>query len=148
MQREFTISAQGELKFYLGIGIHRDLVRGTTFLEQSRYVRDLLARYNMQNCSHVATPMAPGSYLTGDDCCDRADPSMQNSIKEYQSLVGALLWLATSTRPDIAYVTNQLARFLVNPGPSHFVAAKRVLRYLAGTQHLGIRYVRQSGEAS
>ena len=46
------------------------------------------------------------------------------------------------TRPDIAFATNQLARFLSCPGPSHFAAAKRVLRYLQGTQKLGIGYRR------
>ena len=69
---------------------------------------------------------------------------MHQRIRNYQSLVGALLWLSTSTRPDIAYATNQLARFLSNPGESHFVAAKRVLRYLKGTQHLCFQYHRSS----
>jgi len=87
-------------------------------------------------------------YFTGEDCCDRADPAMKEAIKDYQSLVGALLWLSISTRPDISFATNQLARFLVNPGPSHFVAAKRVLRYLAGTSTFGIRYHRCTENAN
>ena len=142
LRKEFTLSSEGPLRDYLGIAIHYDTERGTTFLEQSKYVRDLLAKYDMSNCSPVDTPVAPGTYFTGTDCCDRADPAMKEAIKDYQSLVGALLWLSISTRPDIAFATNQLARFLVNPGPSHFVAAKRVLRYLAGTSTFGIRYHR------
>ena len=67
---------------------------------------------------------------------------MRQRTQTYQSLIGALLWLSTATRPDIAYATNQLARYLTNPGHSHFVAAKRVLRYLKGTQELGLRYSR------
>jgi hypothetical protein len=148
LRTEFTLSSEGPLKDYLGIAIHYDNERGTTFLEQSKYVRDLLTKYNMINSSPVDTPVAPGTYFTGADCCDRADPAMKEAIKDYQSLIGALLWLSISTRPDIAFATNQLARFLVNPGPSHFVAAKRVLRYLAGTSTFGIRYHRCTENAN
>eukprot|EP00961_Rhodomonas_salina_P198235 2674742-Rhodomonas_salina.2 len=34
------------------------------------------------------------------------------------------------------------SRFMSNPGPSHMAAARRILRYLAGTAH-GITYEAQ-----
>ena len=97
LRTEFTLSSEGPLKDYLGIAIHYDNERGTTFLEQSKYVRDLLTKYNMINSSPVDTPVAPGTYFTGEDCCDRADPAMKEAIKDYQSLICALLWLSIST---------------------------------------------------
>ena len=51
----------------------------------------------------------------------------------YMAIVGGLLWLANMTRVDIAYSASQLARFMINPGPSHFKAAIRVLVYLRDT---------------
>ena len=51
----------------------------------------------------------------------------------YMAIVGGLLWLANMTRVDIAYSASQLARFMTNPGPSHFKAAIRVLVYLRDT---------------
>ena len=54
-------------------------------------------------------------------------------IKEYQQLVGALLYVSAWTRPEITFVINQCAKFMSNPGPTHLVAAKRILRYLKGT---------------
>jgi hypothetical protein len=53
--------------------------------------------------------------------------------KPYMRAVGKLLWLALATRPDLAYTVGQLARFNSCPGPDHWVAVKRVLRYIAGT---------------
>ena len=102
----------------------------------------------MQNCKPASTPFAPDTHLTGDDCCNRADPKNKSQIKHYQQLVGALLYLSGGTRPDIAYAVNQLAKFMSNPGPSHVVAAKRVLRYLAGITRWGVRYQRQPAESA
>jgi len=48
------------------------------------------------------------------------------------------MYLATCTRPDIAYAVGTLARFSSKPNQTHWVAAKRVLRYLKGTANLGI----------
>uniref|UniRef100_A0A2N9IQH8 Reverse transcriptase Ty1/copia-type domain-containing protein n=1 Tax=Fagus sylvatica TaxID=28930 RepID=A0A2N9IQH8_FAGSY len=60
----------------------------------------------------------------------------------YRSLVGALQY-ATFTRPDITYALNQVCQYMHKPTATHLAAAKRILRYLQGTLHLGIRF--QSG---
>ena len=55
-------------------------------------------------------------------------------LKEtYMSVVGALLWLAACTRPDLTYTTSILARFVSNPARLHYVAMQRVLAYLQTT---------------
>ena len=59
---------------------------------------------------------------------------------EYRQLVGTFNWLSISTRPDIATITNLLSYNLHNATPSHVTAAKYVIRYLAGTKHLGIEF--------
>ena len=51
----------------------------------------------------------------------------------YRELIGKLIYLAVATRPDISYAIGVLCRFVENPGPEHWGAAKRVLRYLKGT---------------
>jgi hypothetical protein len=58
----------------------------------------------------------------------------------YQSMIGCINYLATQTRPDIAYAASVLSRFLVNPSPAHIKAAKRVLQYLKGTVDFSITY--------
>ncbi|XP_050460197.1 uncharacterized protein LOC126856068 [Cataglyphis hispanica] len=52
----------------------------------------------------------------------------------YQSLIGSLMYLAVSTRPDISYAISILSQFNTNSGKVHWNAAKRVLRYLKGTK--------------
>ena len=55
------------------------------------------------------------------------------------NLVGSLNYL-TTTRPDISFVVGILSRFMQKPCEGHWSAAKRVLRYLKGTQDFGIKY--------
>ena len=58
----------------------------------------------------------------------------------YASLIGSLMYLAVATRPDIAYAVHRLGSFTSNPDMSHWMAAKRILRYLSGTRNHGITY--------
>jgi len=58
----------------------------------------------------------------------------------YLAAVGALMYLATSTHPDIAYTVGCLARFNSNPGIAHWHAVKHLLRYLKGTADYSITY--------
>ena len=55
-------------------------------------------------------------------------------------LIGKLQYLATVTRPDIAFAMNRLAAYTTNPSLTHYIAAKCILRYLKGTINLGLTY--------
>ena len=59
----------------------------------------------------------------------------------YREAVGALMWTATMTRPDIACaVVRAVARFCENPGPAHKKAVMKILQYLFHTKVWGITY--------
>ena len=62
----------------------------------------------------------------------------------YRSLVGSLLYIAKQTRPDIVWIVNVLSRFMDKPAISHWLAGKRVLRYLQTTKSLKLVYPRDS----
>lgn len=59
----------------------------------------------------------------------------------YRSLIGCLMYASVcTTRPDITTSVNKLGSFLENPSKQHWLAAKRVLRYVKGTAHLSLTY--------
>ncbi|KAG8709312.1 hypothetical protein FRC09_000738 [Ceratobasidium sp. 395] len=58
----------------------------------------------------------------------------------YATMIGRLLWVSRTVRPDITFVVHLLARFTSSFGNAHITALKRVFRYLASTPHLGITY--------
>ena len=121
----------GSTDFFLGIKIHRDQENKLVFIDQANYVTNILARFNMSDCHSVSSPMEPGVKW-------KETTETVKVVFRFQELVGCLMYLAVSTRPDIGYVTNCLARHVTCPGPNHVATAKRVLRYLQGTKHYGI----------
>eukprot|EP00965_Chrysotila_dentata_P028131 935472-Pleurochrysis_carterae.AAC.1 len=62
-------------------------------------------------------------------------PPPPDLLKQYQSLVGALLYCSTQTRPDVAYAVGMLCRAMSCPTPTLLDAAHRVLAYLYHHQH-------------
>jgi hypothetical protein len=63
---------------------------------------------------------------------------------EYRAAIGALMYMATSTRPDLAFPVGYLSRFVGNPTVAHGGALKRVLRFLVSTADHGILFKRPS----
>lgn len=64
----------------------------------------------------------------------------ENDKNKYQSVVGALLYAALGTRPDIAYSVSALSRHCSSPRTGHLTAAMRVLKYLNTTQNYSLFY--------
>ena len=58
----------------------------------------------------------------------------------YQSAVGSLQYLSTMTRPDISFAVSNVAKFCSKPSKEHWVAVKRIMRYLKGTLNYGLLY--------
>ena len=60
----------------------------------------------------------------------------------YLSAIGALLYLANCTKPDIEFVVNLLARFSTSPTRRHWNGIKHIFWYLQGSQDIGLLYTR------
>ncbi|GAA0151652.1 hypothetical protein LIER_37326 [Lithospermum erythrorhizon] len=58
----------------------------------------------------------------------------------YLSAIGALMYLASHTRPDISFDVNLLARYSSAPTRRHWNGVKQILRYLRGTMDMGLFY--------
>ena len=132
----FDVKIIGEARFFLGLEIRRDRDLGLLWLGQTKYVHDMLERFGMTECKAVSTPLEANVHLGRDGgvCVDEHVP--------YAELVGSLLYLVVNTRPDLSYAVGVLSRFMACAGEVHWKAAKRVLRYIAGTSDRGITYRR------
>lgn len=121
----------------MGIEFSRDKEH-RVYLKQGAYIDKVLERYGMSDCKPISTPMDVNVKLEKPN-------SVNNDVMSqypYQNLIGALMYLAVSTRPDIAYTVNYLSQFNTNYDVQHWKAAKRVLRYLKGTSTFGLMYER------
>jgi hypothetical protein len=134
LQSKFKCKNLGELKNCLGINIIRE--GNMLKLDQSDYIRKVLRRFNMENCKSVSTPMALGCKFD-NDCEPLCDETY-----DYRELLGSLMYLAVCSRPDIAYACSHLSQYNSNFNQSHWLAAKRILRYLKGTIHYSLCFIK------
>ena len=111
-------------------------------LSQPAFIETLLEEYNYNSPKVNSTPSPFRSGLPVDSIPDHEYSfEKQRAItEEYQHLVGSFQWLASSTRPDLATITNILARYSSNPSVGHLNHCKHVLKYLKGTIDLGISF--------
>lgn len=88
----------------------------------------------MSNCKPVSCPLATGTKL------QKGSEKNATVGFPYRELVGALMYAALGTRPDIAHAVSALGQFSNSPTLEHWIAAKRVLRYLQGTKNLKLMF--------
>ena len=135
MTKEFAMSMMGDLKFFLGFQVKQ--LRGGTFINQAKYIQDMLKRFDMMDAKPMKTPMPTNGQLDLDPNGKDVDQ------KVYRSMIGSLLYLCAS-RPDIMLSVCMCARFQSAPKESHYMAVKRILRYLVYTPNLGLWYPKGS----
>lgn len=83
----------------------------------------------MEDCKSAESPGVSRTDL------EQSDESPNTDVKLYQSIVGSLMYLALATRPDISFAVSYLSKFNQQPKEMHLKAAKRVIRYIKGTEH-------------
>ncbi|KAH9783541.1 hypothetical protein KPL71_009348 [Citrus sinensis] len=133
ISQEFEMNMMGELKYFLGLQIKQN--EEGIFINQAKYVKDLLKRFGYDNGTAKTTPMSTTIKL------DKNEKGKEVDIKTYRCMIGSLLYL-TASRPDIMFSICLCARFQSCPKESHMLAVKRIFRYLIGTINLGLWYPR------
>jgi hypothetical protein len=131
MQKEFEMSMLGELTFFLGLQVTQ--TEKGIFICQSKYVKEMLKKFQMEDCKPMSTPMVTGCKLSLDDDSPKVDQTM------YRSMIGSLLY-ATTTRPDIMQVVGLVGRFQSTPKETHLKVVKRIFIYLQATLDFGLWY--------
>lgn len=141
LNKRFEMKDLGEAKLCLGLEITRDRPNRRLHLTQSKYIVGILERFGMEDSKPVATPME-GTFSYEDrvelDCSGKQEGIMTNV--PYREAIGSLMYLMIGTRPDLAFCVGKLSQFCEAPKERHWVAVKRVLRYVSGTRTHGILF--------
>ena len=99
---------------------------------KSLYHLKVIAR----NANQVTTAAAVKTFIPANPM--KSEGEMPKTRYPYREAVGALLYLALSTRPDISHAVSQIAKHCQNPDATHWEAVIQILAYLKGTKDLGI----------
>nr|GEV50905.1 retrovirus-related Pol polyprotein from transposon TNT 1-94 [Tanacetum cinerariifolium] len=135
MHDEFEMSMMGELNFFLGLQIK--LLEDGIFFNQSKYIKEILKRFGLEDSKPMKTPISMKMELIKD-----AEGKSVDDTK-YRGMIGSLLYLMAS-RLDIMFSVCLCACFQEDPRTSHLEAVKRIFLYIKGTTHLGLWYPKGS----
>lgn len=136
LNKGYPLDDRGPASLFLGVQITRNRSQRKLFLDQGHYITEVLSVFQAANIKPRLIPLQPG-LIRDTDTKDVLEPIKH---KRYQQLIGALIWLSTQTRPDIAFAVNWLSRALQAPTIAHLTAAIGLLGYLKGTKDLAISY--------
>jgi hypothetical protein len=133
--REQVTITEGRPTEYLGLHIECEV--GCIYVDQKSAIEKLLAKNGLSDCNAKKTPLTVGQDL------DAHEDSPKCDLSAYQSLLGSLMFIAGSSRPDISFATNALSRYNHSATKMHFEALRGVLRYLKGTANYRLCFPRK-----
>ena len=133
MQTKFEMSMMGELKFFLGLQI-KQTPQGI-YIHQTKYVEELLKKFNMSDAKEMKTPKHPTTHLGLDK------ESTKVNETQYRAMIGSLFYLIAS-RLDILFSVCLCDRYQKKPREDHLTVVKRIFR-LIRTPNLGLLFKRR-----
>jgi hypothetical protein len=121
----------GLIHYFLGLKVWQSLEK--IFVNQGKYVVEILKMFDMLECKSMNTPMETKLKLLVDTSLELVDATL------YIQIIRSLMYL-TNTMSDICFAVNTLSQYLVEPRCVHLTTAKHVMRYFQGTLDFGLSY--------
>jgi hypothetical protein len=107
---------------------------GTVRITQTAHIEALLSKHGLNDVPLRNQPMVDKdkSKLVKDG------DALDTHLFPYASIVGALLYIACNTRPDISATVSKLTRYMSCPTTEHWTVLLGLIGYLKATKHMGI----------
>ena len=150
LKRDWDVEDEGAINDLLSVQISHEsdghvLLRQTTYIEKlcSQFFPKGVPTYSKRErvpCEYEGPLDIRKLVSDAQDARDSGVTPDSEILTQYQSLVGALLYCAVNTRPDVAYATGMLCRCMACPNQNLLDAALRVLAYLHTYKGIGLRY--------
>jgi len=140
LKNHFQMKDLGEAQRILGIRIFRDRSRRMLSLSQESYIDKILERFSMTNSKKGYLPTISGVNLSKSQSPTTPEEIQRMSRIPYASAVGSIMYAMMCTRPDVAYALSMASRYQGNPGETHWMAVKNILKYLRRTKDWVLTY--------
>lgn len=134
LSHRFEMKDMGAARIMLGIKITRDRNRRKLFIDQQEYARTVLERFGMEKSKPVSTPIDKTYFNFSEE-----EGELVDNVR-YRQAVGSLMYLMIASRPDLSFAIGKLSQHCEQPTKHHWIAMKRLLRYVNGTLNYGILY--------
>jgi hypothetical protein len=128
LNQKFEMKDLGELHFLLGMEVERNRDERLLRINQIKYLKEILKRFGMVDCKPIGVPLDPKVKLQRN-----ANGNDEAKGFPYQQAIGSLMYAMLCTRPDLAYPISVLSQHMANRNMEHWMAVKRIFRYLQST---------------
>ncbi len=128
LSQKFEMKDLGELHFFLGMEVERNCDERLLRINQIKYLKEILKRFQMEECKRIGVPLDPKVKLQRN-----ANGNDESKGFPYQQAVGSFMYAMLCTQPDLAYLISVLSQHIANPNMEHWMAIKQIFRYLQGT---------------
>jgi len=145
INERFPIEDNGPLTFYLNIHFSRNWKEHTISIHQEPKIAKVIndARYTAEDrlklVKSCKIPASSDITLSKKMCPTDPVEIEKASQYPYKSILGQLLYISITARPDIATAVSACGRFAQNPGQQHWDALLQIVRYLQGTRKLRLK---------
>ena len=145
ISKKFPCHDKGPISLYLNLLITRNRKNRTIFISQPSKIEYVLNDDQLSDQDRLIisrpskTPAISITPLTKE-----MEPSTEEEVnimksKPYRSILGQLIHICITARPDISTAVSCCGKFAQNPGIAHWNALLVILRYLQGTKSFRLR---------
>jgi len=146
LRKDWDVVDEGPMEDLLGIECTTNS-DGSITLHQSKYINAMINRFftpeERGSLKKVSTPYTTNLaqlVIEALDGSTASEPGYPNLVKEYQRMVGSLMYCCTATRPDLAYAVHQHCRALSRPTPELIAELRVTFSYLNQHPSLGLTF--------
>lgn len=134
LKKCFDIKILGKTKKLLGVEF--EFQNNKVLIHQTQYINQVINRFKKFNIPITSLPITKGTIYSKTQC-PMSDPELQEIAKlPYRNVLGCLSFIASRTRPDIAYAVNIFSQFQANPGYPHWSGLLKLLGYVNCSKEL------------
>ncbi|KAK2382604.1 secreted RxLR effector protein [Trifolium repens] len=136
----FSMKNLGEAAYILGIRIYRDRSQKLLGLSQSTYIDKVLRCFSMHESKKGFIPMQHGLFLSKTQSPSTKEERDHMNKIPYASAIESIIYAMLCTRPDVSYALSATSRYQSDPGDSHWIAVKNILKYLRRTKDSFLKF--------
>jgi hypothetical protein len=119
------------------VGCHIEQKEGKIKMHHQLLAEKLIRDFKLEDCNPVYTPFASGTEVSTKDCMDMT-ATREPYVAKYKSGTATVLYLACTSRPELAKFASELGKVQHRPGKKHYAFLKHVVKYIAGHVNDGI----------
>lgn len=136
LEKHFDLKILGRTQKLLGVEFEENGNGTSILISQTTYIEEVFQRFCCFKPPISSLPIAKGVVFSKTQSPQTHDEVTEMKSFPYRSVLGCLSFIASRTRPDIAYSVNIFSQFQENPGLVHWSGLLRLLGYVNFTKHI------------